>query len=117
MLDKSREYSRPAWLVLLCILFLPLAMPHSATAQSSASGAQTTKLMQQMDYRQRVAEQRAEADRLKASPLPPVEDASVALDYVILAVLAGSTAALLVISRMKRRPRLARRYPPYYPPR
>jgi hypothetical protein len=117
MLDKSREYVHPAWFVLLCVIFIPLVMPHWAAAQSSASGSQTTRLMQQMDYRQRVDEQRAEANRLKASPLPPAEDASIALDYVILAVLVGSTAALLVISRMKRRPRLARRYPPYCPPR
>jgi subtilase family serine protease len=71
-----------------------------------------------MDYQQRLdQQQRAEADKIKASPLPPSETASIGFDYIVLAVLAGSTAGLLVISRMRRRPRRARRYPPYYQPR
>jgi|GEM_PF-4300343 len=118
MLDKSRKYVHPALLVLACAIVLQLLIPHPAPGQSSASGAQNTGVMQQMDYQRRLdQQQRAEADRIKASPLPPSETASVGFDYIVLAVLAGSTAGLLVISRMKRRPRRARRYPPYYQPR
>lgn len=117
MLDRPWKYAPPALFILLCAILMPFLMPHPAAAQSSASGTQNTRLMQQMDYRQRLdQQQRAEADRLKASPLAPVEDASVALDYLALAVLVGSTAGLLVISRIRRRPRLARRYPPHHPP-
>ncbi|HVP57491.1 MAG TPA: hypothetical protein VMU02_05300 [bacterium] len=105
-------WSFPVVLTYLVLLACPLAAP----TQPAGPNPQSTGLMEQMDYKQRLDRERAEAQSRGTNPAPPEENASVGLDFVVLVVLACSAAGVLVISRLRRSPRRRRRYPRYYPP-
>jgi hypothetical protein len=118
MLDKMVKcVFVPCPLLILTLMLSAIVAGPLAADPGSASSAQNTRLMQQMDHQRRIDEQRQEAGRVQASSLAFPDEAASEFDYVVVVGLAASAAGIIIVSIAKRkgRPRSARRVPPYQP--
>lgn len=96
--------------VALAILFPSVTSPVQAQGQGAASSQ--TQLMQQSDHKRRLSEARESevTERQMAAIAPTGEQPTRELDYIVLAVLAVSLVAMIIISKKRNKMR-ARPHP------
>ena len=121
MLIKLSKCALAAGLVcasILASLTILLSIPTDSPAAdpSPAAGSQDTRLMQQMDHRQRLDRERQKTERegFQAGLMTGGDEATTNFDYLVIAGLTASAAGVLVVSAVRKRGRLrsARGLPP-----
>jgi hypothetical protein len=100
---------RPLHLILLVVLSvlltqdLVLDRAHAATTQPTRSQRQSTRVMQQSDYRNRLDQEKQEKiDERQVASVAAGEPSSAGLDYAVLIILVASAVAVLFLSRVRR---------------
>lgn len=93
--------------LVLLVLFAGLSpiLDSPASADNPAQSAQDSRLMQQMDYKRRIDDQRkAEATPEQVFGVTQTQESAAGLDLIVVIILAASGLAFVTVCRLRRPP-------------